>query len=366
MNLNEQKISGVNQICLNDSLNASLLRLYVKLNDETINQESNDLIIYVDKNDKDNVTEERKQYVFNLKHPLNYVNGISDIFKMEIILENNRPIIKTFVERMIKVENGIKSIASNKEIETVDYSAITLFSGKNYIYTNYANANIELVYPKDDDLNKLFLNNFIYSDTKLENPNEFNLDDIYFKDAFTKKGDDLNLEVSDINVNCISSKNNKFSLDNDGNLIVKSISLLEKPNFDFNISEILDKVYPINSIYISTSEVNPETFFGGNWVPFGTGRMLVGVDSSQTEFDTVEKTGGEKNHTLTIAEMPSHNHNYVRQPLWYEELDGTTGALADKSDIANHVLYSTQNSGGNMPHNNMSPYITVYMWKRIV
>src|SRR5690606_38823591 len=75
------------------------------------------------------------------------------------------------------------------------------------------------------------------------------------------------------------------------------------------LDNLIDVVYPVGSIYISTVDTNPGTVFGvGTWVAFGTGRTIVGVDTDQTEFDTVEKTGGAKTHTLTTAEMPSHTH----------------------------------------------------------
>ena len=67
------------------------------------------------------------------------------------------------------------------------------------------------------------------------------------------------------------------------------------------------EMYPVGSIYISVTNTNPGTIFGGPWVAFGTGRTLVGIDTSQTEFNTVEKTGGEKTHTLTGAESGQKN-----------------------------------------------------------
>ena len=67
------------------------------------------------------------------------------------------------------------------------------------------------------------------------------------------------------------------------------------------------EMYPVGSIYISVTNTNPGTIFGGTWVAFGTGRTLVGIDTSQTEFNTVQKTGGEKTHTLTGAESGQKN-----------------------------------------------------------
>ena len=68
--------------------------------------------------------------------------------------------------------------------------------------------------------------------------------------------------------------------------------------------------WPIGSIYISVNNTNPSQWFDGVWESFGSGRVLVGVDTSQSEFNTVMKTGGEKVHKLTTNEMPSHNHTY--------------------------------------------------------
>lgn len=62
----------------------------------------------------------------------------------------------------------------------------------------------------------------------------------------------------------------------------------------------LYNVWPVGSIYISVNNTNPSTYFGGTWEAFGTGRCLVGVDTSQSEFNTVMKTGGEKNIPLLL------------------------------------------------------------------
>jgi microcystin-dependent protein len=96
---------------------------------------------------------------------------------------------------------------------------------------------------------------------------------------------------------------------------------------------------------------------------WGTGRVPVGVDTSQTEFNTVEKTGGEKAHTLTIAEMPSHNHSY--------DLYSGNNMANSGNNVAHgypehyNRTYSTGSNGSGQAHNNLQPYITCYMFKRI-
>ncbi len=130
-------------------------------------------------------------------------------------------------------------------------------------------------------------------------------------------------------------------------------------------AKVPDEIYPVGSIYIGVNNTNPSSLFGGTWVAFGTGKTLVGVDTSQTEFDTIEETGGEKTHTLTVDEMPSHNHR-VRLVTsgssgWNYILSSSAG-VGEVGSTGNS--YWTDDIGGNGAHNNLQPYITVYMWKR--
>lgn len=124
----------------------------------------------------------------------------------------------------------------------------------------------------------------------------------------------------------------------------------------------LAAIYPIGSVYINASDnSNPSTLFGfGTWVQFGAGRVPVGFDSTQTEFNSAEKTGGAKTHKLTIAEMPSHNHTAsVRGAINKSEGSGPANAIS-----IDYYNTTTSNTGGDGSHNNLQPYVTVYMWKR--
>ena len=120
-------------------------------------------------------------------------------------------------------------------------------------------------------------------------------------------------------------------------------------------------IFPVGAVYTSVTSTNPSTYFGGTWVQFGQGRTLVGVNTSDNDFKTVEKTGGEKTHKLTIDEMPSHSHAYK---LAYGSNDpskgfnyGNTLAGVFNSDFC-------QSAGSSQAHNNVQPYVTVYFWKR--
>ncbi len=123
----------------------------------------------------------------------------------------------------------------------------------------------------------------------------------------------------------------------------------------------LDTIYPIGSIYMSIDSTNPSSLFGGAWEPWGTGRVPVGIDLNDTDFNTVEKTGGEKTHTLSVNEMPSHTHMLHLVSTQLGNGGGMWGTTYSQYD-GNVDTYPT---GGSQAHNNLQPYITCYMWKRI-
>ena len=129
------------------------------------------------------------------------------------------------------------------------------------------------------------------------------------------------------------------------------------------------KVYPVGSIYISTSSENPGNIYGGTWEEYGKGRTLVGVDETNKNFSTVEKTGGEETHTLTIDEMPSHSHVLTAYTVASGTIDATSPHLTYKDNTtanwaAEGLSSWMNNTGGSQAHNNLQPYITTYMWKR--
>lgn len=86
-------------------------------------------------------------------------------------------------------------------------------------------------------------------------------------------------------------------------------------------------------------------------------RTPVGKDSSDSDFATLGKIGGEKTHKLTVDEMPSHSHEYHREAYYYAELDGTENKLGDTNDLSNGVIDNSTYTGGSQPHNNLQPYI---------
>ena len=117
-------------------------------------------------------------------------------------------------------------------------------------------------------------------------------------------------------------------------------------------------IYPVGCIYTTVTAGNPSALFGGTWVAFGEGKVLVGFNSAETEFNPVEHTGGDKTVTLTELQIPEHSHSYT--------LENPRGSLAAGSGDGNSSFSTpeTGNTGGGQPHTNLQPYIVVYMWKR--
>jgi hypothetical protein len=122
----------------------------------------------------------------------------------------------------------------------------------------------------------------------------------------------------------------------------------------------LSVLYPVGSVYINAAvSTNPGTLLGfGTWAAFGAGRVLVGLDAGDVDFDTVEETGGAKTHTLTIDEMPSHTHTQAGSD------DSAQLQFGAPADDFGETDSQTGATGGGQPHNNLQPYIVVYMWKR--
>jgi len=128
------------------------------------------------------------------------------------------------------------------------------------------------------------------------------------------------------------------------------------------LTQIQDMFYPVGSIYTNAAvSTNPGTLLGfGTWVKFGEGKVLVGQDGTDGDFNALGETGGSKTHTLTENEMPSHTHGYTDRYVGYEAeyaVSGDSKNITSTEDV-------TDPTGGDAAHNNVQPYITVKMWKR--
>lgn len=138
------------------------------------------------------------------------------------------------------------------------------------------------------------------------------------------------------------------------------------------LAEIMLDIYPVGAVYISVNSTSPASLFGGKWTQI-TGRYLIGTGAPELNDDgtspgdynyAAESKGGEATHTLTVDEMPSHSHNVTR----YTTTDGSTGTGYSRDQNVKTVkdtAYGPYPTGGGQSHNNMPPYLAVYMWKRV-
>ena len=123
-------------------------------------------------------------------------------------------------------------------------------------------------------------------------------------------------------------------------------------------NELIDRIYPVGSIYISTSSTfNPQTTWGGTWSKIAEGQCLIQAGRNYA----LGSTGGESTHTLTVSEMPNHDHalSHFRGSRNIQH-GGDFTSLITTGD----TRYSTQETGGGQAHNNMQPYLAVNIWKR--
>ena len=176
------------------------------------------------------------------------------------------------------------------------------------------------------------------------------------------------------------------------------------------------ETFPVGSIYTSTTSTNPSSYIGGTWEAYGSGRTLVGVDTNQSEFNAVNKTGGSKAYTptgkvgdtsLSISQIPSHTHSipalsgtaasagshtHMYRPIrsvdtdyyllsktgnsffyWgFPEMSTSASGDHQHSITTNASLTESTGSSSSHTHNftgvstsSIQPYITVYFWKRI-
>jgi hypothetical protein len=153
------------------------------------------------------------------------------------------------------------------------------------------------------------------------------------------------------------------------------------------VQAVFQTLYPVGSIYINAGvTTNPATLLGfGTWIAFGAGRVMVGLNGSDTLFDTLEETGGSKDavvashtHTATVTD-PGHKHTLVSGTIntisdvgtligsegiigGYTGTNGSTGSFTNDSTTGVTVANST--AGVSATNANLQPYITVAMWKR--
>lgn len=167
----------------------------------------------------------------------------------------------------------------------------------------------------------------------------------------------LDTAKSSVGVNCFPASNGVFQLGDNAFLTAQG-------------------AYPVGAIYLSVTDTDPATLFGGTWERISQGRFLIGAGANVAnttdywgsyaagaENFPAGEMGGEVTHTLTVDEMPSHTHSerleWSNTKAW-----GLTGTGEGANAVVDQGT-ATEATGGGKPHSNMPPYLVVYMWKRV-
>ena len=139
------------------------------------------------------------------------------------------------------------------------------------------------------------------------------------------------------------------------------VAYLDEGGARYLVKKVLDRIQPVGSLYFSTNSTSPASLFGGTWERYAQGRVMVSASDTDTDF-TVGKTGGEKTHTLTVDELASHSHDISVAEGTNSAYDGKVKAGRRNDSFVN--IAHTKSAGGNRPHNNLQPYVAVYIWRR--
>ena len=140
-------------------------------------------------------------------------------------------------------------------------------------------------------------------------------------------------------------------------------------NQNYSLPAFINLIYPIGSIYLSVNSTSPQQLFGGEWEQIKD-KFLLSAGNAYSG----GSEGGEAEHILTIDEMPSHNHNLYKNGTDGESVlsigqDGTYAnanyaALGTSVKPFAEATVGISTTDGNIAHNNLPPYLAVYMWIR--
>jgi hypothetical protein len=126
--------------------------------------------------------------------------------------------------------------------------------------------------------------------------------------------------------------------------------------------------YPVGELLTTRRAGNPSSWLGfGTWERYGQGRVLVGYDAGDSSFNALDLTGGAKTHVLTEGEIPAHRHRLATNSGDLVTADRAIGAVGSVTVAASGTYPrsgTTTSVGGGQAHNNLQPYITIFMWKR--
>ena len=223
--------------------------------------------------------------------------------------------------------------------------------------------------------------------TETNTPPETTSSTTGYDQYFTEVEEGLNIVAHNIDATCITSSNDNFSLDSDGNLTVNSINITDANNNTLSFEAIMNRLYPVGTIYETTEATNPGELFTGTWEKI-EGKFLIGANSTYV----LGTTGGTASHTHTMAHTHSRGNltaainmdsNYIRS-VWSTSTSGTNAVTSWKNNARKTVSggnvdnSATQSEGTPVYGNtgaasvsttssvsNIPPYLAINIWKRI-
>ena len=281
-----------------------------------------------------------------------------DISKFKVDRNNNGQIIANAVWTYDSL-NGKNTVSSTLQYKLTTADDWTTYSGWNP--TSGADVVLSNFTPKDQESSYNFRVTITDSVGKSSDKDAFFSVTAVLLD-FKAGGDGLGVgkicEGSGMEVSMDAVFFNEVYIGNRDTTLYDYINGLQKsePYLKYMFSYMSNLIYPVGAVYISLSDVSPEVLFGGTWEQIND-RFLLSAGEAYEAGDE----GGESEVTLTIDEMPSHVHYDVRR------MNGNGGSRSTGASQGDGTSTGeTDPAGGGMPHNNMPPYMVVYMWKRVV
>jgi len=197
--------------------------------------------------------------------------------------------------------------------------------------------------------------------------------------------DDVESDIGDLETNKVNKTDIATNLTTDDDtkvLSAKQGKILQDNKV--NTTDLFNLIYPVGSIYTTVdSGFSPGTTFGGTWSKIAEGRTLVGQDTGDTDFDTIEDPGGAKTVALSIANLATHNHGTSQSNHAHAQIvtanNSSVSSRRDWNNDNNSLSYpqgyntggataniTVGNTGSGTAHNNLQPYLVVIFWKRTV
>lgn len=145
------------------------------------------------------------------------------------------------------------------------------------------------------------------------------------------------------------------------------VSYLDQGGVQHLVDKMLDRMYPVDSIYISTNSTSPASLYGGSWERYGTGRALISASDTDSDF-TAGTTGGSKTHShdpgTLSAQVSLDGENTVVRRVHLNSFKGDVRHIGAIYGGSFDSTWGAAIVGHSDPASSMEPYVAVYVWRR--